>query len=109
MRRQPASADFALRQGPCNNARAASLATQMSVRYGSELETSFELSAVLGLIDEYAAEIDASARRDQARWRDAYLGFERWSGREDFTDYEDELDYIRSWVIDRHHILGQRY
>jgi len=64
--------------------------------------------AVLRLIDGYAQELDAAARRSEARWGAQYLTFERWSDRTDFTTWSEEVEYIRRWVDQRWDLLERR-
>jgi hypothetical protein len=63
---------------------------------------------VLQLIDGYVRELDASARRDEARWGKQYRNFERWADRTDFTTYPQEVDYIRQWVDQRWSLFERR-
>lgn len=68
-------------------------------RFQSALNTgAFEKLALQKLIDGYIAEIDLSARRDWEKWQGAYRSFSRWSGRNDFTSYEEEVQYVRDWL-----------
>jgi hypothetical protein len=60
------------------------------------------VGTVLDLIDEEAARIDPSARRDWARWEAEYRSFGRWSDRTDWTTYEQEVEYLKDWVTARH-------
>jgi hypothetical protein len=60
---------------------------------------------VLGLIDAYAREVDAAARKDEARWGQAYRDFPRWSWRTDLTTHEEEVRYLQAWVRRRWELL----
>ena len=53
------------------------------------------------LIDSYTALIDRSAEKDWAAWGYEYRTYGGWSWRDDWTDYGEEVDYIREWVEDR--------
>lgn len=70
-------------------------------RYRLALEHEVALEDILDLFDGMADEIAPSARRDERRWRQQYLDFERWSSRTDFTDFDGELRYMRQWIRDR--------
>ena len=85
-----------------------SIAGPMRGRYGEMLRGSLRKADVLALIDGYVREIDASARRDEARWGNQYRNFERWADRTDFTTYPQEVDYIRQWVDQRWSLFEQR-
>ncbi len=78
-----------------------SYGSYLRTRFAGELEEAFDRDSVLALVDSYVEEIDASARRDEARWRAEYLAFSRWSDRDDFTTYEQEIEYVRSWISER--------
>ena len=67
------------------------IAGPMRGRYGELLRGSLRKADVLQLIDGYVREIDASARRDEARWGHQYRTFERWAIElsTDATDFTD--------------------
>ncbi|QRN98984.1 CotH kinase family protein [Archangium violaceum] len=78
-----------------------SIATPMRERYRLLLQGELRAEVVLGLIDQLEREVAAAARRDEARWREEYLGFRRWSTRTDFTTFDEEVEYLRWWVRTR--------
>lgn len=56
---------------------------------------------MLDRLDAYAAEIEPSARRDEARWQASYRSY-WWAGyRSDWTDWDGEMDYLRTWITER--------
>jgi spore coat protein H len=85
-----------------------SIAEPMRERYRALLRGELSQEVVLGLLAQYAREIDAAARRDEARWGQAYRGFWRWSSRTDLTTHEEELEYLRRWIQTHWHGLEQR-
>jgi spore coat protein H len=78
-------------------------------RYGTVLAGTFASDAVIAQLDAMANEIDASAHRDQQKWMSAYRTYMSWSQRTDFTTYDQELDYMRQWIRDRHTFLETFY
>jgi hypothetical protein len=81
----------------------------LRVRYGQELAGPFTTDGILTLFDAMAREIDASAARDEQRWQAQYRAYAAWSGRTDFTTYQQELQYVRRWILDRHAFLSTLY
>lgn len=78
-------------------------------RYVDTLSGELSVDEVLALVDSLAGEVGLAAHRDERRWRGEYLGFERWSDRTDFTDYDGELVYLRGWITERWAHLGARF
>lgn len=77
--------------------------------YAAALRGALSRDAVLTLLARLVAEVSPAARRDERRWRARYLAFDRWSRREDFTDFEAEVAYVRRWIDERWTLLAQRY
>ncbi len=77
-------------------------------RYAEALENDLRVDRVLALLDALTAEVAPSARRDERRWRADYLRYERWADRRDFTDFEGEVAYVRSWISRRWPFLVAR-
>ncbi|MGK4005263.1 CotH kinase family protein [Sorangium sp. So ce1036] len=73
----------------------------LRARYGQVLRGALDEAAVLALVDGYVERIDASARRDEARWGEAYRSYEGWSSRTDFTTYAEEIAYLKGWISAR--------
>lgn len=57
--------------------------------------------ALDALIDAYIVRIDRSARKDWSVWGYQYESYSGWSWRDDWTEYDEEVDYVRDWVEDR--------
>jgi hypothetical protein len=72
-------------------------AALMKSRRRDMLQGVFHADAVDALLDGYLDEIAPSAQRDFAKWEPEYRNFERWSVREDFTSFEQEVAYVRTW------------
>ncbi len=70
----------------------------LRARIAEAMQDEYALDEVLAMVDGYIAEIDMSARRDWEAWQDAYFAFDRWSGRTDFTSYDEEVAYLREWL-----------
>jgi spore coat protein H len=78
-------------------------------RYGRILRSSFTVEAVRELVDRMASEITPSAHRDETKWRAAYRDYDAWRDRTDFTTFDEEVQYLRRWVGERHAYLAERY
>ena len=87
----------------------ASFGPALRARYGQALDGPLATDGILGLFDAMAREIDASAARDEQRWQAQYRAYGAWSARVDFTSYQQELQYIRQWILDRHAFLSTLY
>jgi spore coat protein H len=85
------------------------LSEELRQRYGQALRGELDRDAVLTLVDAYASEVARSAQRDERRWGQAYRSFPRWSERQDFTNFTEEIAYLRRWVRDRWSFLEQRF
>mgnify|MGYP001597283804 CR=1 FL=1 len=77
------------------------LAAPLETRYRGALDDALSSESVLATVDAYAAEIQASAQRDEGKWAAQYQSFPWWSDRADFTDYVGELSYLKQWIADR--------
>jgi hypothetical protein len=73
------------------------------------LREQYDLGPVMALVDGYLAEIDASARRDEVKWSAAYRSYGGWDWRDDFTDYDGEVEYLIEWLADRWAFQADRY
>ena len=83
---------------------------EMRGRYAQALtEGPLTVADLHATIDGYIADIDRSARRDWAKWESAYRSFNRWQNRTDFTSYEEEVTYVRDWIVEHHAGLSQLY
>lgn len=88
------------------------IAGPMRERYRKLLRDELKLESVLSLIDGYVKETAPAARRDWAVWDNRYKtfgtaisggegNFPNWDDRQDFTEYEGEVEYLRQWVRTR--------
>ncbi len=67
----------------------------------SVLDGAFSVETVEATLDRYLAEIDASARRDWAKWEESHRNFARWDQRTDFTSFDEEVAFVREWYLAR--------
>lgn len=86
-----------------------SIVEPLRVRYAESLRGALDADELIERLDTWSAEIADSARRDEGRWRQQYLDFGPWTEREDFTTFEQEVAYVRSWIIQRFAYLEQLY
>ena len=86
------------------------LGNDMRGRYAAALsDGAYKLDRVLELLDELAAEISESAHRDEEKWSSIQHNFEFSPKRDDHLTYDEELGYVRQWIIDRHALLHDMY
>lgn len=71
--------------------------------YRQALDGPWKLDDLLAIVDGYAAEIERSAKRNEEKWEAEYRSYPSWSGRTDFTTWEEEVAYVREWIIERWH------
>lgn len=84
------------------------LAGPLRDRYRAALAGPLAAEELVGLVDAYAAEIRASALRDQRRWGEAYRDYPMWSDRTDFLTFEEEVAYVREWILTRWGVISER-
>jgi spore coat protein H len=75
--------------------------SETRARYKTYLGDSISQAKVLAEFDSYRAKIDASARRDESKWKSAYRSYAGWNTRTDFTTWEQEVTYMRAWISER--------
>lgn len=85
------------------------LAAAMYARYRGDLDTVLSADTLSGVLDGYYGEIDPSARRDWDKWSDQYYSYGGWSWRDNFTDYDGEVVYLRTWVEERVRFMRRQY
>jgi spore coat protein H len=85
------------------------LGPELLVRWRDHLENAVSAEELDGVIDDYIDRIDPSARRDWDKWESQYRTYGGWSWRNDWTTYDEEVDYVRSWVADRWAWLDGQY
>lgn len=71
--------------------------------YREALSGPLSLEEVLGLFDAMSAEVEASARKDEAVWGQAYGDY---FARPDLQDFDGERAYTRAWIVERWAYLG---
>ena len=81
----------------------------LRARYHELLTTRYNPRTILPRIAELEAAIRDSAHRDEQKWRSAYRSFTAWQSRTDFTTFDEEVQYLRQWISDRHAYLSARY
>ena len=100
------------------------IAGPLRERYRKLLREELKLETTLALIDGYVKETAPAARRDWAKWGPKYKGFAvppapgqeetgygnfpAWHLRQDFNEYEGEVEYVRQWVKTRWPALQER-
>ncbi|WP_437971170.1 CotH kinase family protein [Sorangium sp. So ce260] len=78
-----------------------SIGDPLRARYGEVLRGALADAEIQAIVDGYVERIDASARRDEAKWGEAYRSYQGWSERSDFTTYEEEIAYVKAWISER--------
>lgn len=82
----------------------------LRARYGAALvDGPYAIDEVLARYDAMVAETRVSALRDEQRWREAYLTYQGWNWRTNFTTYEEEVVYVRQWIVDRWGFVAAMY
>jgi hypothetical protein len=85
------------------------LGPETHARYKEALQNEIALADMLDIFDGMADDIAGGARRDERRWRAAYLKHDVWSSRTDFTDFDSEVQYMRQWIRERWAYLAGRF
>jgi hypothetical protein len=66
------------------------------------LDGAWSQEELAGLIDAYMAAIGPSGARDWDKWGDQYETYGGWSWRSNWTTHDEEVDYVRAWLAERH-------
>lgn len=82
---------------------------EIDALYRKALDGPWKLEELLAIVDEFAAEIGPSAKRDERKWRSSYRSYDAWDSRSDFTDWEGEVEYIREWLVERWEIESRAH
>lgn len=69
-------------------------------RFRSLLDGPWAAPAIVETVDAWADEIRYAAQRDESKWGAAYAS--SFIHRTDFTSFEQEIDYLRRWIVARH-------
>lgn len=80
---------------------APAIADPLRARYGEALHGAYALEDILARVDAMSEEIEPSALRDEGRWGLEYRNYDGWSWRTDFLTHEQEVEYLRQWIVDR--------
>ncbi|HEY0134135.1 MAG TPA: CotH kinase family protein, partial [Nannocystis sp.] len=70
----------------------------LRARYGEALQGVYQIDAVLERLDGMLDETADSALRDEGRWATQYQTYGGWNWRDDFTNYDEEVEYLRQWI-----------
>jgi spore coat protein H len=89
--------------------RQPSIGPAMRARYASVLRSAYALDSLLSRLDDMVREIAVSAHRDEEKWQAAYRAYAGWSGRTDFTSFDEEVQYVRQWIAARHAYVSSLY
>lgn len=81
----------------------------LEARYGRELQGPLAAQVVIDLFDSMVTEIEQSALRDEQKWQDDYRSYRLWQERTDFTTFQEEIQYVRRWLSERHTYLDTLY
>lgn len=69
----------------------------------------FHKDHVLELVSSFENETKRAAQRDWGRWQNQYRGFFRWDQRTDFTTYDEEMTYLKSWIEARWQVYSDLF
>lgn len=85
-----------------------SMAGPLRARLKAALYTELAPALLHARLDELVQEVGPSARRDERRWGAQYRSFPLWSFRNDYTTFDEEVVYLRQWVVLRWAFLDTR-
>lgn len=74
------------------------LRARLRQRMQSALKGPMAKAEVLALFDRLRAEVALSARRDDRRWDAERRAYPLFASREDFTTFDEEMVYMRTWI-----------
>ena len=72
-------------------------------------ENELDINRILSKIDEYTLEIREAALKSEEKWKDKYRDYVLWKERTDFTTFDEEIQYIKDWITNRHLLLINAY
>ncbi len=80
----------------------------MLARFQSVLANEWELGSVLQSFDAWAAEIAGAAARNERKWGADHIGhFAEF--RPSFTTHDEELAFVRQWIVERWNHVSDYY
>lgn len=85
------------------------LRERLRERYRAALAGPLSRMNVLAMFDAMHAEVRPSALRDDRRWDAARRAYPLFAEREDFTTFDGEMLYLRSWIEQRWQLLETMY
>lgn len=71
-------------------------------RFRDVLDGVWSAESIVAQLDEWNAQIQQVAQRDEQRWGAAYASFFKGYRNNDLLSHEGEIDYMRQWIRDRH-------
>lgn len=77
------------------------LLARLDARFASMLAGPLNQNDVLALFDQMTTEVRSSALRDDRKWDATRRAYPTWSKRTDFTTFDTEVAYVRSWITTR--------
>lgn len=80
----------------------------LRARLQAALYTDLAPALLHARLDALAREVGPSARRDERRWGAQYRNFPLWSFRNDYTTFDEEVEYVRQWLTLRWAFLDAR-
>lgn len=84
-------------------------AARIEQRYAEALAGPMSRASVLALYDQLHDEVRLSALRDDRKWDHARRNFPLFAGRPDYTDFDGESAYLRTWIEQRWQLLESLY
>lgn len=75
-------------------------------RYSEVLVSQYDLDDIVALVDAWTADNHASALRDESKWIDDYQTYGGWDWRDDYLTHEQEVEYLKAWLVERWLFLG---
>jgi spore coat protein H len=76
-------------------------------RLRSAFSNEWKLESVLEAVDTWAEEVHGAALRDELVWSERYAAY--YSQRTDILSHEQEVAYMRQWIIDRYSHLAAHF
>ncbi len=73
-------------------------ATPLRRRFRTLLHRELAPDVLHGMLDRLGGEVSLGVPRDQLRWGEAYRTYPEWSARDDFTNFDEEREYIHAWI-----------
>lgn len=81
-------------------------------RYGNDILGSadpLDLTNILNEVDSIYNEIRDAALEDEKKWNSTFRDFHLWDDRDDFTTFDEEVQYIKDWITAQHALFMAEY